>query len=169
MNDRKYQYRQTSLLIAHSSKSKHDFASGPIISPPEHTHEYPPGVLMHFPPLHGSSKFEHSSISTHRWPSNKSSYPTAQAHENDPKMYLYIKLIETLSWCMYHFLLFLYYHLCFNQHDTWCVNADVIASSILTVFTFIFIDAIRSRSCLKIWDHLVTFSLFLCDCNLSGM
>ena len=101
MNDRKYQYRQTSLLIAHSSKSKHDFASGPIISPPEHTHEYPPGVLMHFPPLHGSSKFEHSSISTHRWPSNKSSYPTAQAHENDPKMYLHIKLIETQSWCIY--------------------------------------------------------------------
>ena len=38
--------------MMHSSRSRQEEASGPIISPPEHTQEKPPGVLRHWPPLH---------------------------------------------------------------------------------------------------------------------
>ena len=46
----------TSGSIVHSSRSRHDEASGPIIKPPEQTQEKLPGLLRHSPPLHGFSR-----------------------------------------------------------------------------------------------------------------
>ena len=46
----------TSGSIVHSSRSRHEEASGPIIKPPEHIHEKLPGLLRHSPPLQGFSR-----------------------------------------------------------------------------------------------------------------
>ena len=48
--------RLTSGSIVHSSRSRQDEASGPIIKPPEQTQEKLPGLLRHSPPLHGFSR-----------------------------------------------------------------------------------------------------------------
>jgi hypothetical protein len=54
------------------------------MSPPEQTQEKLPGVLMHFPPLHGFEASLHSSMSLQRFPSISNMYPDEQAQEKDP-------------------------------------------------------------------------------------
>ena len=96
--------RLTSGSIVHSSRSRQDEASGPIIKPPEQTQEKLPGLLRHSPPLHGFSRLmrikqfnffcklfeimgfylKHSSMSMQVLPSRSSIYPVLQLQENDP-------------------------------------------------------------------------------------